>query len=50
MRLDKRRLILLLLLAFIVSATVIIAQRQEDRNENTVKDFQVSDIPADDGS
>lgn len=50
MRLDKRRLILLLLLAFIVSVTVIIAQQQEQVNENTVKDFQVEDIPADDGS
>lgn len=50
MRLDRRRLILLLLLALIVSVTVIVAQQQENGNENTVKDFQVNDNPADDGS
>ncbi|MCB5266961.1 MAG: hypothetical protein LHW46_02485 [Candidatus Cloacimonetes bacterium] len=50
MRLDKRRLILLLLMVFIIGVTLITAQQQENRDENVVQDFQVSDVPADDGS
>jgi hypothetical protein len=50
MRLDRRRLILLLLLAFTVLVTVIIAQKQEDKDQYMVKDFQVDDVLADDGS
>jgi len=50
MRLDKRRLIGLLLLVFIVAGTVIIAQQKEERDQYVVQDFQVQDVPADDGS
>ena len=50
MRLDKRRLILFLLAALIVSITVIGAQQQVDRSDNVVENFQVNDVPADDGS
>lgn len=50
MRLDRRRLILLLLLAFTVLGTVIIAQKQGDKDQFVVKDFQVNDVLADDGS
>jgi hypothetical protein len=50
MRLDKRRLIYLLLFVFIVVGTVIIAQKQADNDQYVVKDFQVDDVPNDDGS
>ena len=50
MRLDKRRLILILLLVFIIGITVIIAQQQENKSDYVVSDFQVEDVPADDGS
>lgn len=50
MRLDRRRLILLLLLAFTVLGTVIIAQKQGEEDQYVVKNFQVDDVLADDGS
>jgi len=50
MRLDRRRAILLLLLAFTVLATVIIAQKQNDKDQYVVENFQVQDVQADDGS
>lgn len=50
MRLDKRRLILILLSVFILGLTLITAQKQENKDENVVADFSVSDVPADDGS
>ncbi len=50
MRLDRRRLILLLLIVFIVLGTVIIAQKQDDKDQFVVQDLRVEDIPADDGS
>ncbi|MCB5271676.1 MAG: hypothetical protein LHW56_07505 [Candidatus Cloacimonetes bacterium] len=50
MRLDRRRLILILLALFILSATLIIAQKQEVKDDNIVADFQVADVPADDGT
>ena len=49
MRLDKRRLILLLLAVFTVLVTVIIAQKQGEKDQFIVEDFKVEDIPADDG-
>jgi hypothetical protein len=50
MRLDRRRLILLLLLAFTVLGTVIIAQKKGESDQYVVKNFQVDDVLADDGS
>lgn len=50
MRLDRRRLILILLAVFVITATVIIAQKQENKSEFVVDDFRVEDVPADDGS
>ncbi len=50
MRLDRRRLILILLALFILSITMVIAQKQEVRDENIVAEFQVEDVPADDGT
>ncbi|MDD4310433.1 MAG: hypothetical protein PHO32_08640, partial [Candidatus Cloacimonetes bacterium] len=50
MRLDKRRLILLLLAVFTVLGTVIIAQKQGEKEQYIVEDLKADDIPADDGS
>ena len=50
MRLDRRRLIQILLAMFILSVTMVIAQKQEVRDDNIVADFEVSDVPADDGT
>ncbi|MDY0152246.1 MAG: hypothetical protein RBS43_08255 [Candidatus Cloacimonas sp.] len=50
MRLDKRRLVYLLLFVFMVLGTVIIAQKQTDNDQYVVKNFQVDDVPSDDGS
>ncbi len=50
MRLDRRRLILIPLALFILSATLVIAQKQEVKDDNIVADFQVADVPADDGT
>lgn len=50
MRLDKRRLIYLLLFVFVVFFTLIIAQKQSDKDQYVVQDFRVEDVPADDGS
>ncbi|MCB5262885.1 MAG: hypothetical protein M0Q16_08350 [Candidatus Cloacimonetes bacterium] len=50
MRLDRRRLILILLALFILSVTMVIAQKQEVKDDNIVADFQVTDVPADDGT
>ncbi len=50
MRLDKRRLILILLAVSMFSIILAMAQEQELGNENVVRDFQVTDVPADDGT
>lgn len=50
MRLDKRRLILFLLVAFILSFTLMSAKKEEAKSDTIVADFEVSDVPADDGS
>ncbi len=50
MRLDKRRLIPILLALFVVSFGLIAAQKAESGNDNVVGNFQVSDVPADDGT
>ena len=50
MRLDKRRLILVLLVLFIVTATVVIAQKKQGKDDYVVQDFKVEDVPNDDGS
>lgn len=49
MRLDKRRLILFLLFAFILSSVMIQAEKKENKDDNIVAEFTVSDIEADDG-
>ncbi len=50
MRLSRQRLILLLLLGFIAIISVSIAVAVEEKGAFTVKNFKVSDVPADDGS
>ncbi len=50
MRLDKRRLIPILLAVFIFSVSLIMAQQHESKDDNIVGNFQVTDVPADDGT
>ncbi|MDD3103573.1 MAG: hypothetical protein PHY24_05075 [Candidatus Cloacimonetes bacterium] len=50
MRLDRRRLILTLLALFVLLTVMAMTQKQEVKDDNVVADFQVSDIPADDGT
>jgi len=50
MRLSRQRLVLLLLLGFIAIVSISIAVAVEDKDAYTVKNFKVSDVPADDGS
>ncbi|HRY84781.1 MAG TPA: hypothetical protein P5533_09135, partial [Candidatus Cloacimonadota bacterium] len=50
MRLDKRRLIPVLLLVLIALVSVVIAQKQAQRDDYVVQDFKVEDVPSDDGS
>lgn len=50
MRLSRQRLVLLLLLGFITIVSISIAVAVEEKDSFTVKNFKVSDVPADDGS
>nr|MDK2850163.1 hypothetical protein [Candidatus Cloacimonadota bacterium] len=50
MRLDKRRLIPILLAVFIFSISLIMAQQRESKDDNTIRNFQVTDVPNDDGT
>jgi len=50
MRLDKRRLIPVLLVMFIFSIGLIWAEQAQTRDDNVVGNFQVIDVPADDGT
>lgn len=50
MRLDKRRLILILLAVSIFGIGNLLAQEQDRVDTNVVGDFQVTDVPADDGT
>ena len=50
MRLDKRRLIPVLLIVLLALVSVIIAQKQTQRDDYVVQDFKVEDVPSDDGS
>jgi hypothetical protein len=50
MRLSRQRLVPLLLIGFIAVISITIAVAVEDRDAFTVKNFQVNDVPADDGT
>lgn len=50
MRLPQQRIVLLLLLGFIAIVSISVAVAVEDKDAFTVKNFKVSDVPADDGS
>jgi hypothetical protein len=50
MRLSRQRLVFLLLLGFVTLISISIAVAVDDKDAYTVKNFKVSDVPADDGS
>ncbi len=50
MRLSKQRIVLILLLGFAVLVSISVAVSASDKDAFTVKNFTVSDVPADDGT
>lgn len=50
MRLSRQRIFLLLLLGFVTLISVSIATAAQDKDAFVVKNFMVSDVPADDGT
>ncbi|HOV16390.1 MAG TPA: hypothetical protein PLF50_02690 [Candidatus Cloacimonadota bacterium] len=50
MRLSRRRLVPLLLLGFIALVSISLAAIGDEKDAYTVKNFQVKDVPADDGT
>jgi hypothetical protein len=50
MRLSQNRVFLLLLLGLLAIVSISIAQKTEDKDAFTVKNFVVNDVPADDGT